>query len=470
VNDDLMSRIATWCSDEPGMEYADGEPPTITFEDIVIAIEGGGHRIVLTHRARQGDNAAAASAAGAVMLRITEHDDGTTVTHPLYADGLTAQDFMRAVYAVTAAGRVLAATAPATEEAARPEPTPAEEPATAAPIAAIEPEPTAAEEPETEAEPAAAAAPGAEPSWAPTHRVSPGMRVWPQPDPQAQPIAQFQEPTEIRVEEERGAWARISRSDGWGGWVDGRRLDALGAAAAAAETSQQVAPQAEPESPTGTAWSPTHVVPAGGMAAWPEPDPQQQPTAQLSERVQLRIDERRGAWAKVTGSNGWTGWVDARRLEAVSPGTAPRTGGGVDMGGLRVRLLGGVGAVLALLSIVLPWLAPPFGGSSNGFDVPTAFLWDYAASSGLKLGVVVLVVAAAGLVVALMMRIDARVGAALGFVMLLIGVVFVIQVMRAIGDEFDLSFMDAVTDWLGFGTWLAIGGGVLMLIGGLTDR
>ena len=66
--------------------------------------------------------------------------------------------------------------------------------------------------------------------------------------------------------------------------------------------------------PAGAAWTPTHVVPATGMAAWSAPDPSQAAVAQLAPGVQLRLLEERGAWAHVMGSNGWTGWVDGRLL------------------------------------------------------------------------------------------------------------------------------------------------------------
>jgi len=61
-------------------------------------------------------------------------------------------------------------------------------------------------------------------------------------------------------------------------------------------------------------WAPTHVVPPGGLPAWDAPDPARQPVALLSERVELVVIARAGAWAQVRGVNGWTGWVDGRRI------------------------------------------------------------------------------------------------------------------------------------------------------------
>jgi hypothetical protein len=61
-------------------------------------------------------------------------------------------------------------------------------------------------------------------------------------------------------------------------------------------------------------WTPTHVAPPAGLAAWDEPDPSRAPMVTLAGGVQLSVAEERGAWARVVGSNGWTGWVDGRLL------------------------------------------------------------------------------------------------------------------------------------------------------------
>ena len=86
--------------------------------------------------------------------------------------------------------------------------------------------------------------------------------------------------------------------------------DAAQPVAAAMPAQQAVAPAA----PTAPAWTPTHVVPATGMAAWDAPDPSRPPLVTLAPGVQLSIMEQQGAWAHVMGSNGWTGWVDGRLL------------------------------------------------------------------------------------------------------------------------------------------------------------
>lgn len=61
----------------------------------------------------------------------------------------------------------------------------------------------------------------------------------------------------------------------------------------------------------------THIVPTGGMQAWPAPDPSLA-AQDLGGGLPLRVVEYRGAWAFVQAENGWTGWVDARRLHPIS--------------------------------------------------------------------------------------------------------------------------------------------------------
>jgi protease PrsW len=61
-------------------------------------------------------------------------------------------------------------------------------------------------------------------------------------------------------------------------------------------------------------WAPTHLAPDEGLPAWATPDPSQAPIVSLAGRLELVIAERAGDWARVTAVNGWTGWVDARRL------------------------------------------------------------------------------------------------------------------------------------------------------------
>ncbi|MEU3845040.1 hypothetical protein AB0E88_34040 [Streptomyces sp. NPDC028635] len=71
-------------------------------------------------------------------------------------------------------------------------------------------------------------------------------------------------------------------------------------------------------------FAPTHVVPQGGMPAWEAPDPDR-PTVPLDALLPVQLAERRGDWAHVVCSNGWSAWVDGRLLVAV-PQDPPRAG------------------------------------------------------------------------------------------------------------------------------------------------
>lgn len=209
----------------------------------------------------------------------------------------------------------------------------------------------------------AASTPGA---FRATHTVpSPGMGAWTKPDPSVRPEYQLAPRTELMVVEMTSSgWARVAGSNGWTGWVDGRQLQAIGAAApqpqpvAAQPAWQQPAQQpaqtwqqpaqtswqpAQPAQPAQTSWQqpaqpvpaqqppaqpqaqqggfrPTHAVPPMGMPAWAQPNPALPPQAQLGAGTQLMVAEwSQSGWARVVAANGWSGWVDGRMLVAFGP-------------------------------------------------------------------------------------------------------------------------------------------------------
>lgn len=67
---------------------------------------------------------------------------------------------------------------------------------------------------------------------------------------------------------------------------------------------------------TAPDFRPTHVVPAAGMPAWQTPE-SDQPTVPLDPLLPVRLVELRGDWGRIHCANGWTAWVDGRRLVAV---------------------------------------------------------------------------------------------------------------------------------------------------------
>jgi hypothetical protein len=78
-----------------------------------------------------------------------------------------------------------------------------------------------------------------------------------------------------------------------------------------------VAP-AQPPPLAASGWTPTHRVPDGGMAAWASPDPSLPVSVTLAGHLDVAVVERSGDWSRVVAVNGWTGWVDGRRLETRS--------------------------------------------------------------------------------------------------------------------------------------------------------
>jgi len=78
-------------------------------------------------------------------------------------------------------------------------------------------------------------------------------------------------------------------------------------------TDVQAAVSQTSPAPAATSWTASHVVPAGGLPAWQAPDPAS-PQILLAPSLPVQVVEVRGDWARVVASNGWTGWVDGRRL------------------------------------------------------------------------------------------------------------------------------------------------------------
>lgn len=80
-----------------------------------------------------------------------------------------------------------------------------------------------------------------------------------------------------------------------------------------------VVPAGPPPQPAAAAspvpvWSPTHRVVGGGMDAWPVPDASSGPPVHVDAGVEVRVEALEAGWAHVASENGWSGWVDERRL------------------------------------------------------------------------------------------------------------------------------------------------------------
>jgi hypothetical protein len=242
--------------------------------------------------------------------------------------------------------------------------------------------------------------------------------------------------------------------------------DAAAGAPPPSEPAQPAEKAAEPARPAqpSTPWAPTHSVPATGMSAWAEPDPAQQPTATLAAGVQLRVDEQRGAWARVTGSNGWTGWVDARILQpagasapiaAASPSGAARTAGS-NLQAQPVALLGGIAVIV---STFLAWGDWTF---AKALDVSVAAVYplsEWVSWDQPKIGILLLVAGALALLAALVPAVNPGLRIAAGLIAVVMGVglllSYVIVASVPIGDLFDHRLT---------GAFVAIAGGIVTML------
>ncbi len=115
-----------------------------------------------------------------------------------------------------------------------------------------------------------------------------------------------------------------------------------------------------------------------------------------------------------------------------------------------------VGGVLAIISAFIAWDDMARIAYDDSFKVPLQFLWDEDASGGFKLGVPLVIVAAAVALCSVSPTTPVVVWRRLGGVLLLAAVaLFVVQLGRRFGwDNLDV----------GVGPWLAAAGGLLALL------
>ncbi|MFH1105052.1 MAG: SH3 domain-containing protein [Actinomycetota bacterium] len=241
-------------------------------------------------------------------------------------------------------------------------------------------------------------------------------------------------------------------------------VDAIGAPAvleapAHATAERPAIHEPEPTREMPAVWVPTHAVPPGGTRAWADPDPEKDPIATLEARVRLSIAARRGDWAQVVGSNGWSGWVDARALEPLSAETTARPTSGT---GMNFRMLPTLGAAVIVLSAFLPWVQGASGDSVNAFDVSARFLVDFNGSGAPDLAWVVIGLAVAALLV-VALKGAAPLIVLIGIAAIAAGGLFGFQLYRGVSDAGG-TFSD-VMDLIKFAPLLTIAGGVLVIVG-----
>jgi hypothetical protein len=154
----------------------------------------------------------------------------------------------------------------------------------------------------------------------------------------------------------------------------------------------------------------THVVPTTGLSTWHEPDPAAPPGDALAAGTEVDVVERRGDWAQVRCTNGFTAWVDGRVLVPVPAATSPPPVVAAPPGPPVLQRVAAldfsfsrpvIAAAFLAFAGFLPWARG--GITSSGFDIPIAFLFNYKTTGrgGLSVGLVLLaagIAAGAGVV------------------------------------------------------------------------
>ncbi|HEX6597208.1 MAG TPA: hypothetical protein VF045_09745 [Acidimicrobiales bacterium] len=292
-----------------------------------------------------------------------------------------------------------------------------------------------------------------------THVAPPeGLQAWQAPDPSVQPVAQVQAGVHMQLLERRGAWAHVRFSNGWSGWVDGRRI-------VEAQPPPRPSPVAEPARPAEAEPSPTTVrdepapttvrdEPAPTAAAAtsqpdllddpfaglepglrPEPAAAARPGPPEPARAAIRPDEHAGARSSDDG--------DGRDRRSF------------DVAGLRpIPALLGAGTVL--LGTFFAWITID-DADGNAYDVPLEFLWNHESASGGGLKVGLLLLALAGAVGALcFLPGKVKLRRIIGVAIIAITLVYVVQLQRALSDAGDAA--PGLVSALGFGVLLTLVG------------
>jgi hypothetical protein len=130
----------------------------------------------------------------------------------------------------------------------------------------------------------------------------------------------------------------------------------------------------------------------------------------------------------------------------------------------KIRSLPMLGALAVALASFLPWVEfPGFGGAGTGFDVPFGFLFDPIAADpgGFDLGLITMLIGIGGGVL-IYRRKKPGIRRLLGVAAAGIGVLYALQLTSLISQA---GGGLSVTDVMGFGVYVTIGGGVLLAAG-----
>ena len=235
---------------------------------------------------------------------------------------------------------------------------------------------------------------------------------------------------------------------------------------------------------------PTHRVPAGGLPAWTRSDASLPPAATLDPGLEVQLVSRWGDWANISCTNGWTAWVDGRRLELLAGGPAtptaapgpprphpgllgsiqarPGSSRSITVAGRPVEIGAVVGAALVALASMLDWVSVG-GVSASGFDVKTNFLFSPTSKpSGVDLGLVLLA-AAIGAVALSVLGSRRREGRWIGVAVAAVAVLFAVQMQRSL-SQLTPAHRPSLLGTLGIGVYLTLLGGGLMAVPAAGER
>ena len=73
----------------------------------------------------------------------------------------------------------------------------------------------------------------------------------------------------------------------------------------------------DPPPPPPEHWTATHLIPEGRLVARDVPNANAPGLFRSQALVEVQVVETNGVWARIVTEDGWTAWVDARRLVKV---------------------------------------------------------------------------------------------------------------------------------------------------------
>lgn len=231
-------------------------------------------------------------------------------------------------------------------------------------------------------------------------------------------------------------------------------------------------------------------MPASGLAVFAAPDRAEGPIARLEAGTEVIVVGRRPPWVHLHGPDGLDGWADGTELAGVAKGAAAGPAPAVGAAGpdapspatplhpavvekqrspVRVGtapVVGALGGLVAVIGTKLPWVqavGPLHEHDAFGVSWHVLNGWDQAAKPGPELGLILVILAAIGVVVSLVAG-GGIVRRILGLVLMVLCIVFVLQAQdlltnaqRGIGTGLN------VWDLVDYGVLVTFAGGLVML-------